>query len=346
MAHGEIWFDSWTMHFQSETAPVDFPLQDLRIELGENNEHLRFTHRTQPGWTIYVAGFGILEHYLFSQRAGLKEQSERILERSGSWHKLIYVTLGVVAAFVALAFIIFQLSGSILNYLVGKVPPKFEASLGDETLKQLQHEANFVTNKKQIAALTEIGEKVLPPGVTNRFRFRYYIVEYPAPNAFALPGGNVIVTTALLEEMKSEEIAGVLAHETAHVLKRHGLRHIIATAGPYLLLGAFFQSEDGFLATVSGGAHLLIKQNFSQQFETEADDMAWEYLIGAKVNPHRYIDALEKLKEQTQRDEAMEIRAFSSHPATVDRIRRLQGKWARISNTNDFINLPALPKLE
>jgi Zn-dependent protease with chaperone function len=130
--------------------------------------------------------------------------------------------------------------------------------------------------------------------------------------------------------MTPDELAGVLAHEAAHVTKRHGLRQIISSVGPYLVLSAFFQGQDGFLSVIGGGAQVLITQNFSQKYEIEADDVAWDYMKKAKMNPHAFIDALEKLRKETEALERMQIKALSSHPPTSDRIKRLKGKWDKI----------------
>jgi len=162
------------------------------------------------------------------------------------------------------------------------------------------------------------------------------------PNAFALPGGHVLVTTRLLELAdRPEEIAGVLAHELAHVMQKHGFREIISSAGPYLIFKVFLGNSAGVLPILGDSSELLIRQSFSQEYELEADDVGWQSLVNAHIDPRGLADMLRKLQIEQQKMHAGmgRVNAFSSHPATEKRLQRLDAKWNKLKDKSIFVQL-------
>jgi beta-barrel assembly-enhancing protease len=183
--------------------------------------------------------------------------------------------------------------------------------------------------------------EVLPKDGTE---FKLHVMDEEEPNAFALPGGHMIVTTGLLRLAdRPEQIVGVLAHEVAHVTQRHAIRQQIAAAGPTLIFQVFLSSRGGLLSLLSGGSQLLIEQSFSQEYEIEADDVGWNYLVAASIDPRGLAEMLHKFKlEEERRKESPGLQAFSSHPATDKRIRRLEKKWRQLKNKPVLVDLAPL----
>jgi beta-barrel assembly-enhancing protease len=160
------------------------------------------------------------------------------------------------------------------------------------------------------------------------------------PNAFALPGGHVMVNDSLINmASKPEELAGVIAHEVAHVTEKHGFRKIISEAGPYLIVRVFLGGSRGTAGALGGSSQLLVRQSFSQEYELEADDVGWKYLVAAKIDPRGLADMLKKLQAAQDRMGFghFDLGAFSSHPATVKRVQRLDAKWNKLKDKSGFI---------
>ncbi len=88
-------------------------------------------------------------------------------------------------------------------------------------------------------------------------------------------------------------------------------------------------------------SQLLVRQSFSQEYELEADSVGWQYLVAARIDPRGLADMLRKLKamEDTMRLRHPGFRAFSSHPPTEKRIRRLDAKWKKLKDKSGFIEL-------
>ena len=164
----------------------------------------------------------------------------------------------------------------------------------------------------------------------------------PLANAFALPGGDVLVTTRLLEIAdRPEEIAGVVAHELAHVTQKHGFRKIISSLGPYLIFRVFLGNAAGVLGIIGESSELLVNQSFSQEYELEADEVGWKSLVAARIDPRGLPDMLRKLQhdEQKLHAELPQLHAFSSHPAIQKRIQRLEEKWMKLKDKSGFVPL-------
>jgi predicted Zn-dependent protease len=172
--------------------------------------------------------------------------------------------------------------------------------------------------------------------------YKFYLVDDPEPNAFALPGGHVVVTKGLMElAERPEQIVGAVAHEIAHVNRKHHLREQISNLGPYIIFQLFVHGEGRLLGVIGAGSQLLIKQSFSQEYELEADATGWDYLVKAHIDPRGSIELLKKFKAEEDRYKDLEImpQAFSSHPGTDKRIKILESRWRKLTPKTGFIDL-------
>ncbi len=203
----------------------------------------------------------------------------------------------------------------------------------------VRSQLTFVDDSNQVARLTALAApllKVVPAGKT---QFAFHVVESEYPNAFALPGGHIVITTALLRLAdRPEELLGVIAHEMAHITQHHHARKIISAAGPVVIFGIFLHSRDQTLDVLSSGSGLLVTRGFSQEYELEADDFGWKYLVAANIDPRGMIDMFKKLKAfdvQTKMGNLLP-QAFSSHPALDKRIVRLERRWQKLPDKSGF----------
>src|ERR1035438_3456735 len=128
--------------------------------------------------------------------------------------------------------------------VVARVPAKWETELGDSLVAELKEHEVF-TNDLKLKAKLDLAVapllRVLPKSGSD---YKFYIIEESMPNAFALPGGHVMVNDSLIRMAeRPEELAGVIAHEVAHVTEKHGFRKIISEAGPYLIVRVFLDRK-------------------------------------------------------------------------------------------------------
>jgi Zn-dependent protease with chaperone function len=164
-------------------------------------------------------------------------------------------------------------------------------------------------------------------------RFSLFVSASTEVNACALPGGFVIVNQGLLARAGSaEEIQGVLAHEMAHVIERHGVLQLAQSMGLDLATQVLRGGEDPYLETLVRQGGQLLSLKFTRDHERAADDLAWEILERARVNPRGLVTFFAALKaEQDRRGggaAAPLVGLLSTHPTPQERIDRLQQRAA------------------
>jgi len=281
------------------------------------------------------------------QNATLKLQPNtrnqiRELESPGELKRRLTVTFALLAGFGIVALVASILTSIMVRALVAKIPAEFEQQVGDDLMAQLKQHATLIQDPKMIANLDRAVAPLINSLPTNKIQYKFYLMVEPMPNAFALPGGHVLVTTRLMEIAdRPEQIAGVVAHELAHVSQKHGFRKIFSSLGPYLIFRVFLGNSAGVLGIIGESSELLVNQSFSQEYELEADDVGWKTLVAAHIDPRGLADMLRKLQNEEQKLRASmpQLHAFSSHPAIQKRIARLEEKWTKLKDKSGFVPL-------
>ena len=183
--------------------------------------------------------------------------------------------------------------------------------------------------------------------------FTIKVVEDDSINAFALPGGFFFVNTGLILRADNEaELAGVMAHETAHVCARHGTRQATkAELANYMTIPLIFmggwagygiQQAAGFLVPMS-----LLK--FSRVYESEADMYGLQYMYKTGYDPGSFVDFFEKIQALEKKKHGAVAELFSSHPMTDERIQaaqkniqeNLEARPEYVVNTSEFNDVKA-----
>lgn len=335
---GTIGFNRWRMRFEAEGLDLEIPLERMQIEQFKKRVH--FVDPEQPDWSVFTGNPRVLREPHLLQQVNTGDQLRAIRNRAELKRALV-ITAGFVAVFAILIQAGSVLVGMMVRSLAARVPPEWEQQLGDDALKQLAKHLTFVEDPKLKAQLDQAAAPLLAALPPSTPQLKFYIVEFPLPNACALPGGNVVVTTDLLALAdRPEEIAGTVAHEVAHLTQKHLLRRVISASGPYLIFKMFAGDGHGLLGALGDGSQLLVRQSFSQEYELEADSVGWDYLVAAHIDPRGLADMLRKLKGvQDSRPEMQpQLQAFSSHPATEKRIQRLEAKWEKLKVKSGFID--------
>jgi len=153
------------------------------------------------------------------------------------------------------------------------------------------------------------------------FNWELYIIEDPnVQNAFALPGGFIFVYTGLVKEMKSlDELAGVIAHEIAHVDMRHSTQALTRDYGVSFLLNLIFGEDNELISRVVWS---MLSLDYSRDNELEADRKAVDYLCNSNYNPQGIAEFFSRNIED---DTELDIPEFiSTHPNSAHRVEQVQ----------------------
>ena len=134
---------------------------------------------------------------------------------------------------------------------------------GEDQMKKVRKELRFVDDTNLVADLTALAAPLLKTIPVVKSGYQFDVVEWREPNAFALPGGHILVTTGLLDMAdRPEQLLGVIAHEVAHVTRKHHIQQMISSGGPMLILKIFLSDRNNNLDLLTKRSGLLIHQTF------------------------------------------------------------------------------------
>lgn len=202
-----------------------------------------------------------------------------------------------------------------------------EIQLGRQLAADIERNAKIVDDPVIAEYVNRVGQNLVRNSDA-RVPFTIKVIDSDEVNAFALPGGYFYVNTGLIELAQDEaELAGVMAHEIAHVAARHGTRNVTRAR--------LMQYASIPLAFIGGWAGYGVQQaasfalpmtllKFSRQFEKDADFLGVQYLYKTGYDPASMVQFFERLKARQKKKPNAIARAFRSHPLTKDRIKAVQ----------------------
>jgi len=200
---------------------------------------------------------------------------------------------------------------------------KAEQEVGQDLAHRIRH--HLAQDEKTEQILNEIGHR-LAACVANKYRtFSFETVKGTEPNAFALPGGFIFVTRSLIElcQWNRDEVAFILAHEMAHVIRGHAMDRIISNS----VINAASRAApnrgrlSGLLRRVS---IQFLQSAYSRDLESEADKLSVHLVSAAGYKPHACLQLLSRLAKQSSADSQFNLGNYlSSHPRLRVRMHNL-----------------------
>ncbi len=236
------------------------------------------------------------------------------------WHRRKWnAVLGVLAGLALLVLVGWWQSEAITAWLANRVSMETEVSIGERALEQLEREHVLTQEGLAAQAVGDIGAR-LTQG--SRYKYRWYVSDEGEVNAYALPGGIIVVNAGMIEAAGSaEELAGVLAHEVQHVEHRHTLQQMIHTAGWAAVLAVVL----GDVSAITGIViHQLGNLRNSRKLETQADVEGLKAMARAGIPLDGLPVLFRKLEKEQRRLGGEGIALLRSHPATEERIAELE----------------------
>jgi predicted Zn-dependent protease len=324
-ASGQLWVRGAALELDAEEGRFALGLEGLELRLGgAGNRVLFFTHRAHPGLTLFTSDHALLAAPALKAREQLAEQIRGIQRKKGGRLLLVAVLLLVLGAALGSLFL---LKKPMAAAVAARVPTAVEVKLGELVASQLRATKSFVDDPGRIRELERLIAPLRPAIADAPYPFNFHLIEDESINAFALPGGVVVLHAGLLQAAESpEEVLGVLAHEIAHVTERHSLRQLVGSAGLYLVVQSLLGDTSGLLAAAADGGLGLLTLQFSRDLEREADDAGFELLLEANVDPRGMVRFFDRLAEEEEKGISLPqgLSFLSTHPASLERRQRLQ----------------------
>jgi predicted Zn-dependent protease len=216
-----------------------------------------------------------------------------------------------------------------------------EVRMGRELAAEVDRQAKFIEDPLITEYVNRVGQNIVLHSDA-RIPFTIKVIDSDEINAFALPGGFFYVNKGLLLAADNEaELAGVMAHEIAHVAARHAVENQTkGTLLEYLALGGsiFLGGIPGLIYQNTAGLGLLgLFMKFSRGAEEEADKLGVQYMYAAGYDPTAMATMFEKLEAKNKKKPGFIARAFSSHPAPPDRRASALALAARFPEHEEYI---------
>ena len=232
--------------------------------------------------------------------------------------------LGLWAGGAVIALLVFSYFWGIpamATVAAERVPMSWENKLGDLGLNELAPKDKRCEDPRAVAAANDLARRLMETEPGSPYQVDVILFKDPMINAFALPGGKVVVSSGLLRQtQRPEELAGVLAHELQHVNQRHPTRGIIRALSMSAVATIIMGDITSYLST----AALLGNLHYQRSDETSADRRGLLMMTKAGMDPRGMVDVFHILEKA---DLALpgQLKYLSSHPLTKDRIRQIEG---------------------
>lgn len=346
-----------TGHFRTTPLGIEYEVGELRGLLsftgmhfrlgGANNRLLLITHPSTPQLTLHTSDLTVLKDNFVNAHPECAMQLKKY-RKTKHLHVAAIVVVALLIVVTPLTFI------SSLDYFsafaVKQMPVAWDTTLGEMASTQYRSNQKLMKEKKSDELLQPLTDPLIKALKDTPYQYNFTIVDDDTLNAFALPGGFVTIHSGLiLKAETAEEFLGVIAHEISHVEERHGMRSIVNNAGIYMSASLLFGDLSGVLATLANTAPLLISQQYSRSFETDADENALKLMKMARVDPQGLPTFFEKmiaeekimLEKMGMKDSEKTYKTamtfLSTHPASDKRMEHLRELIG--NEQGDYLNL-------
>jgi predicted Zn-dependent protease len=347
---GRIILTGSSLRFVWDRGSIELPLQDIAVKRGGSSGHLVFfEHHAHPGWIVYTEKKGILKKLkglagpYNPYKQELSQQVSHIRKKTFRIRAIIFASILIIAALI---YGVYLLRTPINKAIAKSIPVEWETALGESVFEGYKEGRTFIEDAELLTSLQTITNPLLSSIPDKRYAFQVYIIEDPTINAFALPGGYVVLHIGLLLAAESaEEVLGVLAHEVSHVTLRHGIRKLLDSLGLLLIVKAVLGDPSGIWGELINNGAFLLDQKFSRGFEREADETGFLYLVNARIDPRGMIGFFQRLREESEKTGTLALEEtlnfLSTHPDPGSRIEYLNRKWQQLEKKQDFLNFDA-----
>ena len=236
--------------------------------------------------------------------------------------KLFFLLLFIVIAFGGCYYVYSKINWSGL-FGVKKITENVDEQLGDVFWKSYSAEMEEVKDSKIVDPIQQMVRDLCSENNIASSSINVHVVENKEINAFAMPGRHLVVHTGLIDFADDEdEIAGVIAHEIAHIESGHVVKKLGKEIGLSILMNLTLGDIGG--EVVRNALSTITSTAYDRSLEKEADLKAVDYMVAAKMNPIYLASFLEKLDKQAQTPEVLQW--VSTHPDSKVRVSYIKEK--------------------
>lgn len=236
------------------------------------------------------------------------------------WLKMI-VYLSIASIIIIIVFYKW-LFPSLAELIARNIPVSWEVKLGQNYKEYFTAQFGLCEEKELTDKIYQIKDQLVDTLHKTNYQYNLTILDHDMVNAFALPGGDIIIFRGLIEKSKRpEELAGVMAHEIQHIEQRHMTKILIKDKSLDILISSM-TGDSGGASTALMAAKTLGSLAYRRSEESSADTEGLKMLVNARIDPNGLIDFFETLKKEYGNMPDI-FKYISTHPDTEDRIGKL-----------------------
>jgi predicted Zn-dependent protease len=225
---------------------------------------------------------------------------------------------------------------AFLDMFAGGLSIEKEKQIGEQFLLEIQQQVPLIQDPFLTSYINHLGQNLVAQMGPQPFHYRFFIVDDPSMNAFAVPGGYVFIHTGMIRMADREgELAGVMAHEISHVYCRHmsrmmeksryvNIASLIGALASVFLGGALAQPL--LVGAMAAGESTMLK--YSRDFEAQADSTGFKWMVKAGYNPRDMVTIFSKMNKQRWLEGGKIPIYLSTHPDVDNRIVELSHQLA------------------
>jgi len=247
---------------------------------------------------------------------------------------LLKITTIAVCLLSLIVLVYFYVLPPIAEKSATLLPESFDNEIGNVFMNTFLNKNDIDTTKTKY--LEQFAAEL---NLKNKKTLRFTVVKSKEVNAIALPNGQIVVFSAILENIESsDELVALLGHEVSHVNYRHSTKMLCRNLAGYMIVSLLFSDVNGVMALLLDNAQQLHSLSYSRSFEQEADEQGLKILMDNNVNPNGMVKLFEQLKKESKFSIP---KIISSHPLTNERKENMQkiiSETVYVVKTNDKLN--------
>ena len=307
------------------------PYRECQVEIGGFNGKMVFCRNADKSVTIFCDDRKFPKELSLASSGLLDEQlGESLRRRRRNSRRDRTILFSVLAA--SLILIVGGYFGvrAGARAAVKAMPASVDRQIGSAAFESMDLGGPEINDKVVVQAMQDIVDRLAPHAAIDGMEFEVHVVEAPVINAFALPGGTMVVYTGLIANAENvHQVAGVLGHEMAHATLRHGLQRMGQSMGIYAAVTLLLGDMGGMLAVGADLFQLATINSYSREQETEADLEGVRMLHAAGIDPAPMARFFE-IMESKQGDLPGAIAWISTHPDHATRIKNIESVVAEL----------------
>ena len=299
-------------------------LDEVRLELAGATGKMLFIRSTTDETIFFSEDANLLK--ALGETSVRREVEELLAKRSRSNQMGWLLWGGLFAGVVVVALGLFASIQSISGRLVSFIPIEADVKLGEFVGESMDKEGPEVTEDVIVQPVQQMVDK-LTANIEEEWNFDVHVIDADIQNAYALPGGYIVVYTGLIEDTeRPEQLAGVLAHEISHVTQRHGMSRILEAAGVAIMIDLVLGNVEGIIAFGAEIFSASAVNAYSRDSETDADVEGLKLMVDAGIDPSGMVEFFQIMEQEEDELTEMIPLWMRSHPEHEERIVVLQAQ--------------------